>query len=165
MKRFYIKIRILFLILAAATVLCSCSAKVYTPIISTEFEYNALCKIGDFSYDCKVIKTKNELSVIPTTTYASGMKMTFNGKTLTFSKNNMVESYDSSSVAYPNPAMLMYEVFATCEAMQNVSVQKQKDAYAYVGKISVGNFKLIQNEDNSYRSLHIENADMTIVFK
>lgn len=145
--------------------LCSCTAKVYTPVISTEFEYDAVCEIGDFSYDCKIIKTQNEMSVIPTTTYASGMKMTYNGKMLTFSKNNMTESFDKDLITYSNPAKLMYEVFAACENTENITVQKLKEGYAYIGKISVGNFKLLQNDDNTYKSLFIENADITIIFK
>lgn len=145
--------------------LCSCTAKVYTPVLSTEFEYNAVCKIGDFSYDCKIMKTEKDLSVIPTTTYASGMKMTYNGKTLTFSKNNISESFDKNLINYPNPAKLMYEVFTACENTENITVQKLKDGYAYVGKISVGSFKLMQNDDNTYKSLSIENADITVSFK
>lgn len=145
--------------------LCSCTAKVYTPIISTEFEYDAVCKIGDFSYECKIMKTENELSVIPTTTYASGMKMTYDGKTLTFSKNNITKSYDKALISYPNPAKLLYEACTACENTNNITVQKLKDGYAYVGKISAGNFKLLQNDDNTYKSLSIENANITITFK
>lgn len=153
------KIIPLFLILVT---LFGCSAKTYTPVIDTAFSINAVYKTGDFSYFCKIDSCDNSISITPTTTYAEGMTITYDGKNVNFKKGNFSKSIDGDKIDSTNPAKILYEVF---NYLDTSKVKRVGDTFQYTGKTSVGNFVLIQNDDNSLKSLSIPDAGITITFQ
>lgn len=147
-----------------AVCLCGCSAKSITPVITTDFTLNAVYKTGDFSYECVIEKKDGVLSVAPTSTRASGMFITYDGKTVTFDRHSMIYSFDKSEVDSTNPALVLYEVFSSVESMDLNAVEILDNEFRYSGKTSVGDYVLIQNIDNSYKSIEIADADINITF-
>lgn len=141
-----------------------CSTKTYTPVINTAFTANAVYHTGDFSYSCKIIKTQDDLTVVPTSTNAKGMSITYNGKDVTYKKEKMIKSFAAEKINKTNPAIMLYEIFSYLENTEPLNVSKTDNGFEYTGKISAGNFCLIQNTDNSFKSITVSNADIKIVF-
>lgn len=150
--------------LLLALCLCGCSAKVITPVITTDFTLNAVYETGDFSYECVVAKKDGILSVSPTNTRASGMFITYDGRKVTFDRHSMTFSFDKAEVDPTNPAVLLYEVFSSAESMEPDSVKITEDLFIYSGKTTVGDYVLTLNKDNSYKSIEIPDADINIRF-
>ncbi len=144
--------------------IAGCSAKTYTPVINTAFTVNAVYQTGDFSYNCKIIKTQNDLTVVPTSTNAKDMMITYDGKSVTYKKEKMIKSFASEKINKTNPAIVLYEVFSFLENTEKLNVSKTDNGFEYTGKISAGNFRLMQNNDNSFKSITIANADIEIIF-
>ncbi|MFR5875725.1 MAG: lipoprotein [Eubacterium sp.] len=145
-------------------VLSGCAAKIYTPVINTEFELNAVYHTGDFSYNCLIVKDESSLSITPTTTNAAGMSITYNGADVTFNKDGMKKTISADKINNTNPAIVLYEVFNYIETTEDLSVERVDDSFQYTGKTSLGNFILVQNKDNSFDYIEFPNADISIVF-
>ncbi len=144
--------------------LCGCSAKSITPVVTTDFTLNAVYKTGDFSYECVIAKKDGVLSVTPTSTRASGMFITYDGQKVTFDRHSITYSFDKSEIDPTNPALVLYEVFSSVESMDLNTVKTVDNEFYYRGKTSVGDYVLIQNTDNSYKSIEIADADINITF-
>lgn len=144
--------------------LCGCSAKIITPVITTDFTLNAVYKTGDFSYECVIAKKDGVLSVSPTNTRASGMFITYDGRKVTFDRHSMSCSFDKAKIDPTNPAVVLYEVFSSAESMEPESVKMTDEGFRYSGKTTVGDYVLILNKDNSYKSIEIPDADINIRF-
>jgi hypothetical protein len=143
--------------------LTGCKAKNYTPVINTAFDVNAKYKTGDFSYSCEIVKNETSLSVTATSTKASGTTITFDGQNLTFVQGDLSKTISADNVEKTNPSIVLYEVFTSLES-DNCNVEKNGEQFKYTGKTSVGDYVLLQNSDNSYSNLYIQNADITVEF-
>lgn len=152
------------LFLLISLLFCGCSAKEYTPVISTDFTMNAVYKTGDFSYNCVISKENNVLSVTPTTTRAAGMIITYDGKNVTFSQKSMLSTFNKNTIDSTNPAVVLYQVFKAVESTDLSQVKRVENTFQYTGKTDIGDFVLIQNEDNSFDTLTIRGADIIVTF-
>lgn len=150
--------------LLVSMLLCGCTAKSYTPVITTDFEMNAVYQTGDFSFDCVISKNGNVLCVTPTSTSATGMIITYDGKTVTFNRNNMIKEFDKNVIDSTNPAIVLYQVFLSVESTDLSTVTLVNEQYQYTGKTDVGDFVLLQNNDNSFDTLTIPNANIKVTF-
>lgn len=148
-----------FLILFLFT---GCEVKEYTPEIPLTFTQKAVVTSGDFSFECEICKTQESVAVNVLSTEASGMTMTYNGDTLLFDYSDYSYSVDGKSFEPRNVAIVIYEVFDTVDTAQ---AKKTEGGYQYQGKITLGDFTLNQNDDNSLASIVIRNAEMVIEFK
>lgn len=153
------KIIPVFLIMTA---LIGCSARTYTPVIDTELNLDAVYMTGDFSYFCKIHIVDGTVSITPTTTYASGMTITYDGKNAVFNRGKLSKSVDANSVDLTNPARLLYETFNYIDTSNYKCVG---NTYQYTGKTSAGNFVLEQSCDGSLVSLKIPDANITVQFR
>lgn len=145
-------------------VLSGCAAKIYTPVLNTEFELDAVYKTGDFSYNCKIVKNAQSVCVTPASTNAAGMTITYDGTDVTFNNNNLIKTMSASDAGNTNPVVVIYEVFSYIEATDDLDVERIDDSFQYTGKTSLGNFILVQSNDNSLDYIEIPNADIRIEF-
>lgn len=88
--------------------------------------------------------------------------MTYNGDTLSFNYKDYSYSIDGKSFEPKNAAIVIYEVFNCIDTSQ---AKKTEGGYQYQGRITLGDFILAQNDDNSLASITIRSADMTIRFE
>lgn len=141
-----------------------CEVKNYTPEIPLTFKYNVKVTSGDFSYDCVVSKTESAVEVTVDSTAAKGMSMVYDGKTLTFSYADF--SYDVNGANYEkrNPAVVIYEVFDHINSAGQLNAKKIDGGFKYEGKISLGNFTLLQGDNNTLLSISVREADYKIEF-
>lgn len=144
--------------------LVGCSQKHFTPIINTEFQANAVYKMGDFSYSCTINKTADYVSVTPLTTNAKGMIIKSDSKNVTFKKDEMVKIIDKDKIDNTNPAVLLYSIFTYIES-DDVDIKRVNNTFQYTGKTALGDFILVQNNDNSLVSISVPMANIFIEFE
>ena len=63
-----------------------------------------------------------------------------------------------------NISIVIYEVFDSLISLSQPNAKKIENGYQYYGKTSLGDFVLIQNENNTLRSLSIKSANLEIEF-
>lgn len=159
MKRAFAFISVLILIL-----LSGCKVKNYTPEIPASFEQKLTVSDGDFSYDCEVCRKDGIVTVTVLSTNAKGMVMTYNGVNLNLKYNQLSYDIDAQRFEKGNPAIVIYELFDYIENTQNMNVRKIDSGFKYEGRISFGDFILLQNEDNSFESLSFRANDTVFEF-
>jgi hypothetical protein len=155
------KIAPIFLIFFLLT---GCKIKDYTPEIPTKLDCFATVVSGDFSYECEICRDESSVSVTILSTYAKGMKMSFDSKSLTFSFDDMEYEIGAENFEKTNPAIVIYEVLESVENSQSDSAVKTDDGFRYEGKTSLGNFIFLQNDDNSFNSITFRGLDYSITF-
>ena len=153
-----------FILILALLLLSGCKIKSYTPEIPLSFETNATVKSGDFSYDCKISKNDRCVTVTVLSTYAKDMVMIYDGKNLDFVYNSFSYQIDGSNFEKTNTAIVIYEVLDFINSATELNAKKIDGGYKYQGKISIGDFTLIQNDDNSLKSLSVPLAEYKIEF-
>ena len=126
--------------------LCGCSTVKSTVELKPKYSQTATVKIGDYSYSANVKFDGKSVYITPTSTNASGMTISCNGKEVAFSRRDMLTKADKSKVSAYNPAVLF------------------DNAYVFDGKTSVGNYTLTVNHSSELVSLNIPDADFSIEF-
>ncbi len=142
-----------------------CQVKDYTPIKPADFEQEVTVVSGDFSYDCKVCSKENVVTVTVLSTAAKGMVMSYNGDTLDFDYSGFEYNIDGKNFEKTNPAIAVYEVIDYIDNTPDISIKKIDGGFKYEGRVAMGNFILIQNDDNSLKSLSFRDTDYHIDFK
>lgn len=142
---------------------CGCKMKTYTPEL-TDFKQNASVTSGDFSYTCEICKKDGVVSVTATSTNAKDMSISYDGNTVSFLYYDMKCDFDGNNVEYTNPAVAIFNVFDYLQNNDEIKVSKTEDGFKYEGNTNIGEFILIQNDDNSYKSLLFKDANINVVF-
>lgn len=157
MKRIIPFILVLFLF-------AGCEIKEYTPEIPLSFTQRAEVISGDFSFECEICKTEENVVVTALSTDAEGMAMTYNGNELCFVYDNYSHSIDGSSFEPSNTAIIVYEVFESIVSNETQG-RKIDGGYQYDGKITIGDFSMIQKDDNTLKSISVRSAGINIEFE
>jgi hypothetical protein len=152
------------LLVVSLVLLAGCKVKNYTPEIPLTFNENVRVTSGDFSYDCEICKTEDNVSVTVNSTSAAGMIMTYDGSNLNFKYSDFSYDIDGSNFEKRNPAIVIYEVFEYINSNSQLTAKKIDGGYKYEGKISLGDFILIQNDDNTFSDITFRNTDYKIEF-
>ncbi len=142
---------------------CGCKIKTYTPEL-TDFKQNASVSLGDFSYTCEICKNNGVVSVTATSTNAKDMCISYDGKMVSFVYCDMKCEFGGKEVEYTNPAVAIFNVFDYLENSDELNVSKTENGFKYEGKTNLGDFILLQNDDNSYKSLVFKDANINIDF-
>lgn len=153
-------IPILFILL----LLTGCEVKEYTPEIPDAFTQKAKVMSGDFSFECEICKKVGEVITTVTSTSAEGMVMTYDGFVLNFNYGEYSCDIDGDGFERSNISIVIYEVFDSLISLSQPNAKKIENGYQYYGKTSLGDFVLIQNENNTLRSLSIKSANLEIEF-
>lgn len=145
--------------------LCGCQAKVYTPVLNTDFSENAVFQTGDFSYNANVQRKEGVVSVKVNSTAAAGMVITYDGSTVTFNQNGMQKALSGENIDKTNPAVAIYDVFNYLDTTADLQCSKTENGYKYNGTSRIGEFNLIQNTDGTYNTIVFPQADLKITFQ
>lgn len=146
-------------------VLTGCKVKDYTPEIPAVFKENAVVTLGDFSYTCEICRNENNVSVNITSTNAQGLSMVYDGDILNFIYSDFSYDINGKNFEKTNPAIVIYDVFNYINTESNLNVKKIDSGFKYEGRAGLGDFILIQNDDNSLKSLTFRQTDYVIVFE
>ena len=128
------------------------------------FEQNATVTSGDFSYTCRICKNESDVVVSVTSTSAADMIMSYDGQKLSFMYNDFSYDIDGSNFEKNNAAIVIYEVFYYINNTPELNARKIDGGFKYEGKISCGEFILIQKDDNTFDALTFRNSDLSIKF-
>lgn len=150
--------------LLALVLLTGCTARSFTPVISTEFDVTAVYKAGDFSYNCRITRKKGVVTITSLSGYTKGAKIIFDGNALTFEKDNLKKTIKSEILKSNNPAIMVYQAFDYLEKNDSLDVKKIGDTYQYTGSTDFGTFVLTQKSDNSFASLTFPSVNAEITF-
>lgn len=140
-----------------------CEIKEYTPEIPLAFTQKAKVTSGDFSFECEICKTEEKVVVTVLSTGAAGMAMTYNGSELGFIYEEYSHNVDGNHFEPSNTAIIVYEVFESI-AGGEAAGRKIDGGYQYDGKITIGDFNMVQNDDNSLKSITVRSAGINIEF-
>lgn len=151
-------------ILLIMLVLAGCKVKEYTPEIPSTFTQRAVVSSGDFSFDCEICKNINDVTVTVLNTNANGMTMKYDGKNVVFNYEGYSHTVSPSGVENTNTAIVIYEVFDCLLNNTQTGALKIDGGYEYKGKVSAGDFILIQNDDNSINKISVPASDFQIEF-
>lgn len=138
--------------------------KNYTPELPDELKQNALVSLGDFSYNCEICRNSENVTVTVLDTNAKGMVMMYNGNNLSFVYEDYSYSVNAENLEKTNVAIVIYQVFEALLCDDTVS-KKIENGYQYRGKIDLGEFVLIQNDDNTFKSITVIGPQMKIIFE
>lgn len=145
------------------TVLFSgCSIKNYTPEL-VDFNQNSAYTSGDFFCNCNITLDENVVTVAATSTNAKGLIISYNGSEVKY-------LYGEMSYVIPpgkntlNPAVIIYDAFQTLKSSDTNAASKTEDGFEYKGTTSLGDFVLLQYDDNTYKSLYFTDADIKFEF-
>lgn len=145
--------------------LVGCEVKNYTPEMPLAFTYNVKVTSGDFSYTGKISRAASgEVELRVTSTSANGLVMNYDGKELKLKYADYTRSVNASAFERSNAAIVLYEVFDYINNSPDLLSKKLDKGYRYDGKASLGDFMLIQNDDNTFKSLTVKSADFKIEF-
>lgn len=151
----------IFLIMLLFT---GCEVKEYTPEIPAAFTQRAKVMSGDFVFECEICKTEDKVITTVSNTSASGMVMTYDGSALNFYYGDYSYDIDGSGFERSNISIVIYEAFDSLASLSQPNAKKIENGYQYYGKASLGDFILVQNENNTLRSLSIKGANLEIEF-
>lgn len=138
--------------------------KNYTPELPDELKQNALVSLGDFSYNCEICRNSENVTVTVLDTNAKGMVMMYNGNDLSFVYEDYSYSVNAENLEKTNVAIVIYQVFEALLCDDTAS-KKIENGYQYRGKIDIGEFVLIQNDDNTFKSITVIGPQMKIIFE
>ena len=158
MRKFLPILPILFFI----SIFTGCQIKEYTPELPISFNQKATVSTGDFAFECEICKTETKVDVTVLSTQAEGLVMSYNGQDLTFTYEDFSHAVDGKDFEPTNTAIIIYEVF---ESLNTTAQSKKIDGgYQHFGKITLGDYVLLQNDDNSLKSIEIRSAGIFISF-
>lgn len=149
-------------ILLLTLLFTGCQVKEYTPELPAGFKQKAVVSSGDFTFECEICKSEKQVDVTVLSTQAKGMVMSYNGKDLTFTYEGFSHSINGKGIEPSNTAIIVYEVFESLNT--NAQSKKIDGGYQHFGKITLGDYTLVQNDDNSLKSIEIRSAGVIISF-
>lgn len=138
---------------------CGCSTVTNTVQLKSSYSQSATVTTGEYTYTANVRYDGKCVYITPTSTNASGMTISCNGKTVAFSRRDMINEAEKSKVSPYNPAVLLYDAFTSAELPK-----KSNNGYIFGGKTAVGNYTLTVDKSARLLSFVIPDADFSIEF-
>lgn len=92
------------------------------------------------------------------------MTMTYNGHSLKLYYEDFNYNIQPKNFKKTNISIIIYELFDYIESTENLYAKKIDGGFKYEGKISCGDFILIQNDDCSLKTLTFRNIDFSVSF-
>lgn len=141
--------------------LTSCASKTYIPTVQTEFETKAKYTFGDFTYNCKITKTENFVTVEILDTKAAGLVIKCDGERVYFILGDTVRDNAVGEVDVTNPALILYQVFFSL----NSAVSSVIDGGCVLsGTCGAGNYALTLSKAGDFKNLSLPSAGIVIDF-
>lgn len=154
-------------LLICITLLSACTAKEKTqqqPALPLAFQQRADVHAGDFSYACEICRDAEKLFLTVLSTNAQGMTMTYDGSNMHFSFAGMTNDVPKDAIVKTNILMVLYDAFSVLSGQENIAPSAVKEGFRYQGKIPLGDFVLIVDEQNRLKSFSMKSIDMEIQF-
>lgn len=154
--------KIIPLLVLLTALFSGCSIQNYTPEL-VDFNQNSAYTSGDFFCSCNITLDENIVTVTATSTNANGLTISYNGSEVKYLYGDM------SYVIAPekntaNPAVIIYDALQSLKESEQNNVSKTEDGFEYKGNTSIGDFVLLQYDDNTYKSLYFPDADIKFEF-
>lgn len=156
--------KVLIITLLFLFLFSGCKVNTYSPKINNVNQI-ATGKYENFSYECNVVYDNEKVVVKALSTNANGLSIIYNGKNIEFVYENMKFSINKSNILNTNPSVVIFDVFSAIKNGENINISKIDGGYQYEGKISIGDFVLIQNDNESLKSLVLKDNNIEFNFR
>lgn len=142
---------------------CGCSAQADGKSIGS-FTENAHVTFKNFNYDCTVVYNGKSVTLSAQSTSAAGLVLTYDGKTVGISYDDISLSQINNNFDSSNPAIALYEAFECANSMPETDIGTVKSGYIVSGKTSIGSFTLETNSDFYPVSIVFNDAELSFDF-
>ncbi len=149
------------LAVALAFMLCGCSAQQSEKVIKN-FSENASVAFRNFNYDCTVVYNGKSVTLSAQSTLAAGLVITYDGRTVGITYDDISLSQTNSNFDSSNPAVALYEAFEYVNKMPESEISTVKNGFLAQGETSLGSFAL--ETDNDFYPVALEFKDAQLSF-
>ena len=155
--------KIISLLIILPLLLCGCSDQSESASISG-FSKNADVVFGDFSYSCVVVYNGSTVTVSAQSTAAAGLVITYDGKYVGITYDDISLSQMNGNFEPSNPAVALYEAFEYVNGLDQAAFSPAKDGFIAQGETSLGKFTLETDKEYCPVRLSFENSDLEFQF-
>ncbi|MCR5207572.1 MAG: hypothetical protein K6C14_03745 [Eubacterium sp.] len=141
--------------------LTSCTSRVYTPEIRSEFTAEAEYSFSGFKYKTKITVTPDTVIVELLTTAARGLIIKNDGKNITYAQGSMRKSFPVEKIDVTNPSRVIYDVF---NDVVSLTPEIAGEQFVFKGECSAGRYILRLDRTGYAESLSLPQSDITINF-
>ncbi len=128
------------------------------------FSLNAAVSWNDFSYECSVVSSSDAVTVTVQSTSAAGLVITYNGKSVTMSYEDMDFTQNNKNFDPTNPAIAIYDVVQYINGSGDLQPQTTKDGFLVKGETALGAFTLETDKELLPVSLSFSDTGLTFRF-
>ncbi len=129
------------------------------------FSENAGVKFRNFTYDCTVVYNGKAVTLSAQSTSAAGLVLTYDGKTLGITYDDISLSQIDNHLNSSNPAIAIYEAIEYVNNTQESDVSTVKNGFVINGETSLGDFTLETDGEFYPVSLVFKDAELSFDFK
>lgn len=144
--------------------LCGCSAQQSGKPLKS-FSESAGVTFKNFNYDCTVVYNGKSVTLSAQSTSAAGLVLTYDGKTVGITYDDISLAQINSNFDSSNPAVALYEAFECVNDMPQSEISTVKNGYLAKGETSLGSFTLETDSDFYPVSLEFKDAQLSFDFK
>lgn len=141
--------------------LCGCSVQQSEKVIKN-FSENASVDFRNFNYDCTVVYNGKSVTLSAQSTLAAGLVITYDGRTVGITYDDISLSQTNSNFDSSNPAVALYEAFEYVNKMPESEISTVKNGFLAQGETSLGSFTL--ETDNDFYPVALEFKDAQLSF-
>lgn len=144
--------------------LCGCSAQQSEKVIKS-FSENAGVTFRNFNYDCTVVYNGKSVTLSAQSTSAAGLVITYDGKTVGITYDDISLAQINSNFDSANPAVALYEAFECVNEMPESEISTVKNGFLAQGETSLGKFTLETDSDFYPVLLEFKEAQLSFNFE
>lgn len=156
--------KILVMVVTLAFLLCGCASQQSVKTLKS-FSANASVTFRNFKYDCTVVYNGKSITVSAQSTSAAGLVITYDGKTVGITYDDISLSQINSNFDSSNPAVALYEAFECVNEMPDTEISTVKNGFLVQGETYFGGFTLETDSDFYPVSLEFKDAQLTFEFE
>lgn len=152
------------LILILSFLMCACSVQTQGKTLNG-FSKNASVTFGNFNYNCAVVYNGKSVTLSAQSTSAAGLVLTYDGKTVGITYDDISLSQINNNFDSSNPAVALYEAFECVNGLEESDISTIKNGYRAEGETSLGKFTLETDSDFYPVLLEFKDSELTFEFK
>lgn len=150
-------------IIAFAFLFCGCTAADENAGVS-DFSKDATVLFHDFTYECVISYNGSSVTVSAQSTSAAGLVISYDGKYVGISYDDISLTQINSNFEPANPAVALYEVFEFVNGVESADFSTTKSGFIVQGETTLGSFTLETDSDYSPVNISFAGAELEFQF-
>lgn len=151
------------LLLVISVLLAGCAAEKKSKTVGA-FSLEASVDFNGFVYDCSVVYGADSVTVTAQSTSAAGLVITYDGKSVSLSYEDISFAQNNVNFDPSNPAVALFEALEYANTAESVQPQTVKDGFLINGETSLGEFSLELDSASVPKKLEFADSGLTVTF-